>query len=297
MEIKLYHSLEYTTKGVVPVHLVADSLLANERLIHESLRLLEGIDRNLHITGIVSVENLSNASPLRELLAIAVFLEYQEDLEKQVSDVMQILTGHVGSNTIVTVLVFLVAIYIIDAAIERFMPSKSSKAIKAEYEEKKLLVSRLLNISPEKLDEIVNKQFCEGKQKSLFGRVIRFFAPAKIEPNTKILSNNDIVISAEAIQEIPTNIDFSRVDENNSYDLDAAMIEIHRADRDENKHGWRAVIRAVSEKKVRMELDSRISPDALYGKKRLLGDVTVIEKLQDHGDYEVKVYYLREVRN
>ena len=127
MQIKLYHSLTYTTEGIVPVQLVAKSLLANERLIHESLRILESIGQNFKFDSIkVSVAQLSNESPLKEALAVAIFVAYQHDLEREVPQLLQTLTGHAipdGSVTIVTVLVFLIAIYLIDAAIERLMPS------------------------------------------------------------------------------------------------------------------------------------------------------------------------------
>ena len=46
-----------------------------------------------------------------------------------------------------------------------------------------------------------------------------------------------------------------------------------------------------------MELDLSINPEALYGEKLLFGDVTVVEELQDNGDYEVKAYHLRSTRH
>jgi hypothetical protein len=299
VEIKLHHSLTYTTDGVVPVHLVAKSLLANERLIHESLRLLEGLDKDFKIDSIkVSVAKLSNESPLKEAMAIAVFVAYQHDLEKELPQLIQTLTGHSipdGQVTLVTVLVFLVSIYLIDAAIERLMPGKSVKAIKAEYEEKKLLVSSLLKLSPDAIEEAVKNRFGEGRSKSLTSKVYEFFAPAKIESNTEITTDNNFRISLEAIKEIPSALDFAQMEKTNSYELDAVLIEIHRADRDETKHGWRAIIRDVSDRKTRMELDADIQPEELYGKTVLRGDVTIIEDLKDDGDYQVKAYLLRKV--
>lgn len=299
MQFNLYHSLTYTTEGLVPVHLVAKSLLANERLIHESLRLLEGLDENFKISSIkVSVAKLSNESPLKEFMAIAIFGIYQKDLEKEMPQFIQTLTGyHVpdGQVTIVTVLVFLVALYLIDAAMERLIPGKSVKAIKAEYEEKKHLAAKLLNVPHELIEEAVNARFDKGRNKSLINKVYEFFSPAKIESGTEIIASNDVKIQLSAIQEIPSALDVEQLEASSSYPLDAVLVEIHRADRDENKHGWRAIIQDVSDKKVRMELDTSIRPEDLYGKKILRGDVMVVEELQDSGDYQTKAYHLLRV--
>lgn len=115
MEIKLYHSLTYTTVGTVPVYLVAKSLLANERLVHESLRLVEELHKNeLQVSLIkVSVAALSNESPLKEALAVAIFLGWQKDLEKEVPHIIEMLTGNSipdGYHTLITVLVMFLAV-------------------------------------------------------------------------------------------------------------------------------------------------------------------------------------------
>jgi len=295
MQINLHHSLIYTTRGQVPVSLVAKSLLANEQLIYESLRLLEGMDKEITIQSIqVSVSNLSNQSPLREGLAIAVYLAYQDRLEAEVSDILKAMTGSDGNSVLVTVLIIFLAIYLIDAAIERLFPGKSVKAIQAEYEEKKEMVARLLKVSPEYIEDEVNRRYAKGRSKSLTTKVFDFFAPAKIESGVEI-QGQAVMISSEAIHEIPNVLDFTMLDRTHSYPVEGVTIEIHRADIDENKHGWRAVIPDVSNKKTRMELDQTIRPDEIYGCKTLKGDVLVVEELNDEGAYVIKAYILVRV--
>lgn len=71
VQVKLYHSLTYTTDGVVPVHLVAKSLLANERLIHESLLLLEGLDEDFKIDS--ASQNFQMKVTLKEAMSVTAF--------------------------------------------------------------------------------------------------------------------------------------------------------------------------------------------------------------------------------
>lgn len=176
------------------------------------------------------------------------------------------------------------------------MPGKSVRAIKEEYEDKKLLVSGLLKLPPERIEEVVKQRYENGKGKSLINKALDFFSPSKIEAGVEITTGNDIKIPAKVIQAIPSAINFARLENTNSYDLKSAEVEIHRADRDETKHGWRAIIRAVSDRKVRMELDQSIDPDRLFGNTVLRADVTVIEEMQKEGGYQEKVYFVHNVK-
>ena len=154
-----------------------------------------------------------------------------------------------------------------------------------------MLVARMLNVSPDIVESAIKDRFDAGRNKTLVNKVYEFFSPAKLEQGT-IISDGGIEISNAAIQEIPSGIDVSQLDASYSYPADAALIEIHRADRDENKHGWRAIIRDISEKKIRMELDISINPENLYAHTIVRGDVVEIEEIGDDGDYHIKAYHL-----
>lgn len=109
----LSHVLTYTTAGDVPVEVVARSLIANERLIRESLRVIESSSPGSEISAVrVRVSSLSNASPLKQVFAVALFVAFQKDLEREVPSLIEKLTGHTVPeqfSTLVTVLVIMVA--------------------------------------------------------------------------------------------------------------------------------------------------------------------------------------------
>ena len=77
--------------------------------------------------------------------------------------------------------------------------------------------------------------------------------------------------------------------------LESATVEIHRSDRDSNVSGWRAIIRAVSDKKVRAELSPEISPAVLYPQIEVTGDVLVVQERNNDGDLVPKTYHLLSV--
>ena len=297
MEITLKHSLSYTTKRDVPVSVVAKSLLANERLIHESVRLLEECFDDLQVEKVnVKVQSLTNGSPLKELLSIGVFFTFQEGLEETVPEIIQMLTGATipeNTETLVTVLVILIAIYVIDHAVERIFPGKDIKALKQEYNSKMELLSEIISMEPSDIEEVFNKRLNEGKSKSLFKKALEFFLPAKLEPGTTIETENPRVnISNDAIQEVPSDVDFAQEEKQNVYQMNGVSIEIHRADTDYSNQGWIAIIEQVDSNRKKMILPPEVDPSILFTKRKITGDVNVVEEKQLDGDYAVKEYHL-----
>jgi hypothetical protein len=278
MDISVRHSLTYSTTRDVPVSVVARSLLANESLVIASIRILEKCVPGLEVSAIsVKVAELSNSSPLREVLLATLFLTYQQDLVTEVPELIQKLTGYTVPghyDALVTVLVLATALYTINATVERLMPGKQLKKLIEEYEEKKRLLSELIGVEKETLERYTAERI--GADRAFFSRVWDFFAPAKLEPGAAILSNGGTV-SADVIAEIPEAA-FTEIPQSfDPYELRRVTVDIHRSDRDENKHGWRAVIESVSPRKVRMELAPDINPQGLWGKTSVVGDVLVIE--------------------
>lgn len=299
MEIFLQHSLVYSTKGDVPVSVVAKNLLANERLIHESVRVLGDCVDGLRIQRIaVKVAHVSNSSPLKDAFAVALFVTYQKDLEKEVPALLQqMLEFQVpnGMETLVTVLVLLTAIFIIDTAVERLFPGKEVKRLKEEYEIKLLELSRMTGLDRSVIEESLNNRLSEGKLKSLVKKAFEFFAPAKAEPEAEILVNDEVAIPRAVIDEIPSELDVAQMEAKNVYELTDVEIEIHRSDLDYTQSGWIAVIDEVSDKRKKLVLSPELTPAKLFGVRKIRGDVMVVEEISEDGEYIIKEFHLMKL--
>ena len=118
-----------------------------------------------------------------------------------------------------------------------------------------------------------------------------------VDGNANIESpSGEILASWDAIREIPIELD-TATPEGRSYPMEEVFVEVHRSDRDQNRYGWRAVIPAISSKKVRLELHHELAPQDLYGVESLKGDVAVREEPNTDGDMEPRVYYLNRISN
>lgn len=299
MEIALQHSLLFSTKGDVPVSVVAKNLLANERLIHESLRILGGCVDGLEIRKVtVKVAHVSNTSPLKEVFALGLFMAYQKELEAEVPALLQQWLGYAtpgGMKTVVTVLVLMTAIYIINASVERLLPGKEIGRLKEEYQDKLAALSKMTGLDRAVIEESLKTRMSEGRLRSLFRKAYEFFTPAKIESGVEILSEDEVVVSKDAINEIPSEAELAQVDLKTVYELSDVEVDIHRSDRDYTQSGWIAVIEEVSDKRRKLVLSPNLDPAKLYGVTKVRGDVLVVEEATEDGELVIKEYHLIEI--
>lgn len=300
MELALPHSVTYAVGDDVPVTLVARSLLASERLIHESFRLLEDLEPGLSVSRVaVAVREVSQHSPLRQLLVATLVVTFQEDLERTVPSLLEAITGRdipPNAEALVTILVVVIALSIIDRAIKAVWPDKETKKLRRDLARQVERLAQLTGKEVQEIERVLEDRFDVTPTRSLLDKARDFVLPAKAR-NGEILAGDTTIVSREAIQEVPDDIDRAIAEAPVHYERARVAIEVHRADRDENKHGWRAIIPAISERKVRMELAPTIAPSELYGKTLIIGDVLVQEATDAIGAVEPRTYHLLRVHS
>jgi len=297
MEINLSHGVTYQIRDNAPVSDVAASLLANEKLIYFAAEILEGCVEGLSVdVSKIKVKEVSNSSPLKELLAFAIVVKYQDDLDKEVPDLIRNLTGldvPDSYDSLVTVLVMIAAIYAVDGVYRKIFPGKVPNALEAEYAKHTKAASDVMDISPEKVRASVDAKLGKKKLPSLIKAGIDFIRPSKRE-NATIEGLGGHEIGSDAIREVPRDVDFLIEDEA-SYTIENVTIDVHSQDRDYHRKGWAAVVKSVSDKRLKMDLIPSIDPDSLWGKTKIVGDIVVMQKKDDNGDYVPKSFYLTSV--
>ena len=300
MDIQFNHQLEYGIEGPVSVEDIVQSLYANEQLLREAVIILERTIPGLNIEpGFVAVREVSKHSPLRELLAFAVVMTFQEDLKKEVPKLFEDLTG-VGISdkydTLITVLVMLIAIYAISAVATRITGKRPEK-LDRDRERLITVAGNYINVSPQELESAITDSV-EGKRRStLESSAKRFFRPVKGRPNTGIKTDQDPGISSDAIAEVPSDamVAASEVDEPFRTEfVKGVTIELHAMDRDRLKLGWAGHVRGVTGSRIKMILDKSISPESLFGKKLIRGDILMVYlKFPDGSETEKEFHLLR----
>lgn len=282
MEITFPHSVVYETEGKVPIDEVIESLIANRRLINESLPLIEALLPDLKLEHLkISVGQISNQSPLRELVFVTLIAAFQDDLKKEVPMMINDLFGVQVSenyNTLVTVVVMLLVFYGIDFAYR--MVSKTALASRARQELDGLIgdVAKQLGISEDSIRVALNQRYSRGKINRLARTAIQFIRPSKHQGNAPILIGQR-TIDASVIAEAPSDVQLEEIDdEETSSQHPNVEIELHAQDKDKSKQGWAGVPVGISQDRIKMELYPPIKPEELWNKERIRGDIIVLSK-------------------
>jgi hypothetical protein len=299
MEIRFHHTLEYRFEGPASVEDIISSLSANEVLLHGAVKVLERVIPGLSLeAGTVTVSEVIKRSPLKEYFAFAVLMTYQEDLKREVPPLIEKLSGVTipdQYDTLITVLVMLLALYAISTIVER-LTGKRPETIRDEKERLIHVAGDFINCRPEELDTAMTERVQGPARRQTESAARRFFRPVKGRPNTGIHASEErYSISSDAIAEVPSEAIVATLDEDSRIRTEFyqdVTIELHASDRDRPKLGWAGVARGITQNRVKMILDEGVSPEALFGKRIVRGDILMVHVQQPDGTDVEKEFHL-----
>jgi hypothetical protein len=300
MEIRVPQTIIYETDQVVPVADVVAALLGAEQIFRDVGPLLECFFPNLKVDGVrVSVKEISQNSPLREILYATLFLTYQDDLQKDVPAIIHQTTGLDVSDhytKLVTIVFCLLLFYGIDFIHSQVSKAAFSKRIRSHLDEFAKDLSAESGISEERIHKLITEKFGKSRARVIAYAALRVFQPSKRQNNAPVMLGRTR-IERETVAEIPSDaqIESANVTEITQH-LQDVQIELHAQDVDRAKQGWAAIIPKVSSKRLRLELYPPIKPEELYTKTKIRGDVMVVLSRKSDGTYKPSMAHLLNVR-
>jgi hypothetical protein len=300
--IEVPHLITYDTRTHVDIHAVAKSLLATADLIELARPVIEKLMGGTAISiSSIRIQEVSNGSPLKEMMWVGLFLAFQKELENEVPVWVEQMFGvsvPEDAKTIVTVLVMILAISIIDQAVQRFMPSKDIQHLRKTLGDQIGVVAEMSQSKPEDIRALVVEQTRKDKlSKKMVMAALNWFFPARQDEGVMISGGGGMRIPADAVREVPPALELL-IDENKrTRDLFNVLIDIHRADRDSTEAGWRGIVEEVSKRKLRLQLAPTISPDEVFGRRFIHADVVVVEERQKDGKYRPGVIHIMAIRD
>lgn len=123
----------------------------------------------------------------------------------------------------------------------------------------------------------VNQEIAKrvGNKNEFAKQTLNFFKPMRNDPNAAIsLGSGDVKseIPAKTIAKIPTK--FIPKKNNRFEEMNGVEIELRATDLDSKKSGWAGSIKGVTGR-IKIQIDTAIDPNELYGKSKLVADVTL----------------------
>lgn len=302
MELTFRHGLTYETEDVTPIQHIAVSLLANERLLNEAVTTIGALVDGLEISEFrVSIRQVAQESPLKEIYWAALIYTYQDDLVEEIPPLLeQLFDAQIPGqyHTLITVTVLLLSFYGVDYVYRRINPDASSRKIRRMLDGLVSEMSGILDKPEDEIKERLAEQYGEMKLKRLAKSAIGFFAPAKAKKGTSIKPEVGPEVPADVIDEIPSQQD---IDDFEPFEISEPMenveIEIHQQDMDYTRSGWAGVIKDVYDKRLRMQLYPPITPDDVYTKTKITGDIIMVSRRNDAGEYIPYMFHLVRIVN
>lgn len=297
MEIVLRHEIEFDVEADVAVEDVVKSLEGNSKLLREAARFIGALVPGLELEPKkVSVVHLSQQSPLREVFALGAFLAFQKDLEEEVPALIKELTGVQvpdSYDTLVTVVVLIIAVYGISTAFEKLFPKRDRSEIEAAKEGLFRKLSARLGKSVDFLRNKLADWLSTRKRAPIVKASQRLFAPTRGQPRALIRSrggdemlSSDFVLIAQAAAGLPfEEEDEARPRQDNKFERNVRIV-LHAMDRDRRGSGWAGHIPSLFDERVPMDLDKGIAPESVFGKDEVTGDVLI--KLEENDEGEMK---------
>lgn len=300
MRVDLPFSVEYETPEAVPIDEVIDSLLAVKALLEEGGANLPHFIDGLAVDQVqVAVRSISQESPLRELLAVTLFVTFQKDLETEVPEMIQHLTGtHIPEqfHTVVTlavvIAVFYGAGYVKDVISAKVTNSKVKRQFKAA-------VSEMASITGKKEAEIIkylDERYVKGRLETLAATAISFFRPSKSQANAPV-TIGDRKFGSDLVKDVPQEYAYDETLTSETFrEYRAIELELHAQDRDRGQTGWAAIPAGISDKRLKMRLVDGVNPNQLWGKNQVKGDIIIKYKRTGMDLTPTEIHLTRIVR-
>lgn len=297
MDIVIPHSVTYDFEGRATVSEVAKSLVAQDKLVREALSVLEELFPNLTLEKpVVSVRAVSQDSPLRTNLEALVVAAYATELGQDVPDILDTLFGVNVPDTydsVVSVLVLLIAIWGIDWVRAKIFPGKKERALDQERERLLKEAADRASVTEEHLEEAIERALRKHKR-SVMKASADFLEPAKRHKATAVkVAGTEI--SQNAIEAMPSDVDLAQYEPpTETEELERVTVHFRAHDLDKNK-AWAATIEEIFPYRRPLHLAPHINGENLFEKSEVIADVIVTSELDSNGEYVPRFYYLQKV--
>lgn len=293
------HALTYTNEGKVPVSDVASSLLANEQLIRLAVPLLEELYPGLEIKNVeVHFKNASHDSPLKEIFGVSLFGVFQEDLEHDIPQIIEHLTGKKvpdSYDSLISIMVFLILYFGADYLYSRFKGGKSL-AISDGLTNTINVAGDYINLPPEIIRQATQDVFKGQRLQVLAKSVKGAVMPAKSDKNAQITTDAGVIFTSQSVNDFPGDIDFEYEDDyEKTKPYQNVKISLRATDIDKNNAGWAGTIVKISDTRLKMEIYPTIDLKKLHGKKSIVGNIILVSRKQPNGHYKPVAFHLVEI--
>lgn len=270
--VKLSYKIKYETKNHVPIDEVISALTSLNTLLASTSSVASSLS-NIEIQGQqIFVQKIDSGSLIEEI-AVSLIFGKKEKMDEFLqwlhdTNMRNILLGAVLGGGLVFGYNVLTHNNSDPSANTGSLISNSPNSMIINFPAGALSEEMRTQVNQEIAKRVSNKN-------EYAKQTLNFFKPMHNDPNAAIsLGDGDVKaeIPAKNIAKIPTR--YVAKKNNRFEDLDGVEIELRATDLDSKKTGWAGSIIGVTGR-LKIEIPSTIDPSELYGKAKIVADVTL----------------------
>ncbi len=283
MEIVFEQEIYFSNKDHLLLTDVAKSLLAFDKNAKATPLALEKLFDDVVAQDIqLYVEELKSGS-LTEKIKFRLKLAIQDQIEDESGVKLNLLSQkpQKKKEEIVSWIVVAVFLYGVKIAIDKFNNDSNKPNIQQQINITLNQGEEITGIDKEILNKKLNNSL-EETPGAIQG-AIEFTRPAKKDSNASISIDNNVILSKEAIAEVPSMLaDLSQLEK--SIELEKTEIVIRATDRDSAKRGWGATFPEFSDRRMKVSVAPGIDLNELAHKDSVTGNVTIFYCIDERGN-------------
>lgn len=272
------YAVNFTNRKPIPISVLANSLMAQEKLIKRSEPFLEKIFTDIKIDRIDAEVNEIKSGSLTEDLLVKLIFNSRENYEKA-KDLFSDIAKTKNVATLGMAISFGVAAYMAHGwkkAQESLQLSGRASTHIENYHNYVFTNGEKLGLKQEDIKSILESP---RDQTAIAKDSISAIAPAMQEEGASIQMQvfPELSISPELIQEVPE--EYISVEPNTERSIhEKVELEIWASDRENRAKVWAGVVHGITDRRIRFILDESIDPDMLHGQRLVLADIILTKK-------------------
>lgn len=270
--VNLSYRIKYETKNPVPIDEVISALASLNTLLSSASSVISNIS-NVEIQGQQIFVHKIESGSLIEDIGVSLIFGKKEKMDEFLqwlhdTNMRSVLIGAVLGGTLFYGYSVLTH--------NNSDPSTNTGSLISNSPN-----SMIINFPAGALSEEIRTQVSQeiakrvGNKNDYAKQTLNFFKPMQHDPGAAISlgeGESKAEISAKTIAKIPTK--YVAKKNNRFEDMSSVEIELRAIDLDSKKTGWAGSIKGITDR-VKIEIDPTIDPSELYGKTKIVADVTL----------------------
>ena len=271
--LEIAHRVHYSNRNPVPISEIASSLLALERILLRTPRVMTLVT-SIPIERIeVYVDDIATGSLIEDVV-VKLFFKNQEELDAFLLKINEKLGQHkVTRNVLLGALILGVVGTGLYGAAKFLGAADATKVINVNNNVIINIAAKEAGLQPEQLEKILLAAISDKKANAK--DAIDFVRPAKRDPEASITLENSTVLAIpkEVVAKAPSALVIeANPSERFIPDVD---LQIRATNLDSQKAGWAGIIPMLVDRRVKLVLADGIDPTEVAGKFTVRADVIV----------------------